>query len=227
MSVAPLTAPPIPGPRLRRLPRPACEPPYDDELPPAVRAARADRATAAFRPGSHVQGALALAFTVGRDVPALPEPPQQLRLLPDLSPAPLPARPGTAREQRAARELAAFCARRSTPRDALPEPRAWTARLTQALLEVLAGVRPLPQLAPWVTEEVYAGLAPRVRAAVRRTGRVGPPTRAVLRTLRVCEPVDGVAEATAVVQYGSRCRALALRLEGLDGRWRCTTLQLV
>jgi hypothetical protein len=43
--------------------------------------------------------------------------------------------------------------------------------------------------------------------------------------VHVSEPADGVAEACAVVDTGPRRRAIALRLEGLDGRWRCTQLQ--
>jgi len=49
---------------------------------------------------------------------------------------------------------------------------------------------------------------------------------AVVRSVRVCEPADGVAELSAVVQAGARFRAIAARLEGLDGRWRCVRLQI-
>jgi hypothetical protein len=48
----------------------------------------------------------------------------------------------------------------------------------------------------------------------------------VVRSVRVSEPHDGVAEVCAVVQQGPRCRAIALRLEGIDGRWQCTALQI-
>jgi hypothetical protein len=47
-----------------------------------------------------------------------------------------------------------------------------------------------------------------------------------IRSVRVCEPADGVAELSAVVQVGTRYRAVAARLEGLNGRWRCVRLQL-
>ena len=42
----------------------------------------------------------------------------------------------------------------------------------------------------------------------------------------MCEPVNGVAEAAVVLQHGSRVRAVALRLEGQDGKWRVTALQI-
>jgi len=214
---------------IRLVPRPISEPPFDDELPLS---ARPDLTSA---PAEHVQGALALAFRVGRGVPAIPEPPAQLRLLPE--PTPDGTESGgeggaqSARHTAVARAVDAFCARQATPRADLPDPRRWCARLTQALVEVLAGVRPLTQLSPWVTEGVYADLTPRVRATSRRQGRdrgaSATQARAQLRTIRLCEPADGVAEASAVVQYGARCRAVALRLEGLDGKWRCTELQFI
>jgi hypothetical protein len=47
-----------------------------------------------------------------------------------------------------------------------------------------------------------------------------------VKSVRVCEPVDGVAEVAAVISQGGRCRAVAARLEGVDGRWRCVHLQI-
>jgi hypothetical protein len=38
--------------------------------------------------------------------------------------------------------------------------------------------------------------------------------------------VDGVAEVSAVARRGGRAHAVAARLEGIDGRWRCTALQI-
>jgi hypothetical protein len=35
-----------------------------------------------------------------------------------------------------------------------------------------------------------------------------------------------VAELAAVVRRGGRMAAIALRLEGVDGRWQCTALQI-
>jgi hypothetical protein len=44
--------------------------------------------------------------------------------------------------------------------------------------------------------------------------------------VHVCEPVDGVAEVSAVARRAGRAHAVAARLEGIDGRWRCTALQI-
>ena len=118
---------------------------------------------------------------------------------------------------------------RSTPRAELPCPRRMAAGLVQAVMEVIAGRRPLQQLMQYTTEEVYGELQCRVGAVralrIRRGGGQYGPAR--LRSVHVDEPADGVAEVTAVVRRGERHRAVALRLEGIDGRWRCTALHVV
>jgi hypothetical protein len=45
-----------------------------------------------------------------------------------------------------------------------------------------------------------------------------------VRSVHVSEPADGVAELSVVLVGAGRPRALALRLEGWDGRWICTAL---
>jgi hypothetical protein len=68
---------------------------------------------------------------------------------------------------------------------------------------------------------------PAASARVGGTRDVAPTRLAeVVRSVRVSEPTDGVAEVCAIVQQGPRCRAIALRLEGIDGRWQCTALQI-
>ncbi|HTY73362.1 MAG TPA: Rv3235 family protein [Actinomycetes bacterium] len=106
-----------------------------------------------------------------------------------------------------------------TPRAELPPPGPWAGRLVQALVEVVAGDRPIAQLVRWTDEEVYGQL----RRLVSRAPR-GHRTRASVRSVHVAEPRDGIAEVCAVVHDGTRARAYALRLEGSDGRWRCTDL---
>ena len=116
-----------------------------------------------------------------------------------------------------------------TPRTDLPDPTEWAGRIAQAVLEVMTGIRPAPQVLRWTTPEVYAVLARRGALVARRnaTGRgLRPRHRVVVRRVRVCEPTDGVAEAAVVVQDGPRARAVALRLVGQDGKWRVSALQV-
>ncbi|GAB3593000.1 hypothetical protein GCM10027446_14550 [Angustibacter peucedani] len=111
-----------------------------------------------------------------------------------------------------------------TGRAELPDPQRWSHRLVQVLVEVMGGHRPATQLLRWTTPEVYE----RVRALTLPRPRPGarPGTRRpVVRSVRVCEPADGVAEVGAVVLGTHRAHALAVRLEGRDGRWRVTALE--
>ncbi|HSF26644.1 MAG TPA: Rv3235 family protein [Actinomycetes bacterium] len=186
---------------LRRLPLPDSEPPYDDETSIGQRPRRI--AVAA------TQGTLALAFSLPSGLSAVPALPRMLRLVP--APAAAPAEtPG------ASSDVARLC-----------DPRLWAGRLVQAMLEVLTGDRPVAQLLRWTSAETYADLARRAHTA----GRVGAPplreARALVRSVHVCQPDADVAEVTATVQSRGRTRAVALRLEGCDGRWQCTALQFV
>jgi hypothetical protein len=107
-----------------------------------------------------------------------------------------------------------------TPRTELENPAPRAALLARALLEALCGVRPLHQLARWTTPDVFEQLEPHVASRGHR------PWAATVRRVFVTEPTPGVAEVTAVVQRGPRAGAVAMRLEGLDGRWLVTALQL-
>lgn len=90
--------------------------------------------------------------------------------------------------------------------------------LATALVEVLAGRRPLGQLRAHCAPPVFAGLAERTPSL--------PVEPLVLLSTRVCQPADGIAEASATLRSGLRARALAFRMEGVDGRWRITALDV-
>lgn len=88
--------------------------------------------------------------------------------------------------------------------------------LARALVEVLCGQRPLPQLRVHCAPDVFAGLQAR---------SVAPGPLGHLLNVRVCEPADGVAEVSVVFRRAERVKALAFRIQGVDGRWRVTALQ--
>lgn len=215
------------SPDLRRLPARRTDPPFD-----GVAGQPFDEGVGTRPLMQPVQGTLALAFALPSGLPAVPATPElpdgvrRLRLVPAL-----PAGAGRA----AAAEAAHRGKRgahgsdddsfgpRPTARALLPEPRLWAGRLVQAVVEVTVGRRPLAQLLRWTTTDVYDS----VRCRIAHAGAVAPADAAPrVRSVHVDEPRDGVVEVCAVVQHGPRCRAIALRLEGLDGRWQCTALQV-
>lgn len=123
-----------------------------------------------------------------------------------------------------------FFGPQATPASALPDPHRVAGQIGLALAEAMAGVRSPVQLVRWTTPEVYAVVARRAATVARRSASrdarsLARPRIKVLR-VRVCCPADGVAEAALVLQDGPRVRAMALRLTGLDGRWRVEVLQI-
>ena len=104
----------------------------------------------------------------------------------------------------------------------LPDAQAAGRRLVTLALEAFAGRRPIGQLQALVSPPLFSALT-----AGRRPRWCTEGTAPLLvSSVRVCEPVDGVAEVSAVARRGGRAHAVAARLEGIDGRWRCTALQI-
>lgn len=195
-------------PRLRLLPAPVSDPPETEFAPSPIRAGAM----------GYVQDPLALDYRLPNGLPAVPE------LSPDLRLPPPRSRGGVALGPDG--DPSDIDGPAATGRAALPEPRAWAARLGQAVVEVCTAGRPVTQLVRWTSGPVYAELvdryAPRARRELVRR-RVVVDER--VRSVHVCEPADGVVEASLVVTGGPRPRALALRLEGWDGRWVCTVCE--
>ena len=92
--------------------------------------------------------------------------------------------------------------------------------VVRPLLEVLEGRRPLRQLTPLLAPDVLQRLASTLSPGARRLRN----SDLRLHKVRACVPAAGVIEACAVAQAGPRFRAVALRLEHRDERWRCTAL---
>lgn len=192
----------------RRVPRPVSEPPFDDER------------TAGVLPTS-TQGSLAL--DLRRDAVTADD---EWRQAHRLSVVPtMPVRPAVREDEEEDR----FFARQRTEDSDLPAPKPFCGRYVQALIEVLAGERPVIQLMRWTSDEIYQMLLERVQAITQAgggSGRGAGRLRATVCSVHVQRPSNGVAEASVHVRHAGQSRAVALRLEGLDGHWRCTALQL-
>jgi hypothetical protein len=105
---------------------------------------------------------------------------------------------------------------------------AFSARFAQAVVEVIGGDRGVHQLMRWTTEWVYADLMHRAHALQRaasgdqRLRRV----RATVRSVHLFRPHEDAAELSIHVRHGHRSRAIAARIERIEGRWRCSVLDL-
>jgi Family of unknown function (DUF6459) len=160
------------------------------------------------------------AQTTADVAPAEPTPPAEAALSAKVArPAEAAGPAGVARLAEAARPVA----------DADPTT-AWPRQLALVIIEVLAGARPDRQLVSMATDRVRArvrGLAPLL--ASDRQPRV--------QRVVTSRPAACVVEITAVVRFGPRSRALAMRFEHVaarpaapgwparPARWLCTAIE--
>ena len=122
------------------------------------------------------------------------------------------------------------------------EVRKLAAAITRAAMEVLAGTRPVAQLAPWLRRDLIElvqlradlGRAAGAGAGAGTSGRSGgnPPKAALVHRAAVVTSAHaslvepGVYEAAVVVSDAARCRAVALRLESVGLSWQVTALEI-
>ncbi|MFJ4222110.1 Rv3235 family protein [Curtobacterium luteum] len=131
-----------------------------------------------------------------------------------------PARPLAEGQPRVAADVQPLVA-------ALPDPRQTARALALCVVEILSGAREVDSIARWVTEDVHRHLQQRAAVAARnRSATRHPRRRPALRAGSVvaCSPADGVFEATVVVHGRSHARAVAIRLEVRNARWRATAV---
>lgn len=114
--------------------------------------------------------------------------------------------------------------------DEASEIRAITRGTVQAAMEVLAGIRPVHQLARRLDPCCLTTLQHRAALIRREATRTANPVLARLHrnstvgSVRVCKVSEGVYEASAVVVDDVRARAVAVRLERSKQVWRVTEL---
>lgn len=119
------------------------------------------------------------------------------------------------------------------------DPRQACCLVALAAVEVLAGTRPIAQLARWVTPGVYDALARRAALTAPRSRVLDPAAaqgdlrdadpaawsrRPSVRRVRACPVDEDTLEASVVVAHAGRVRAVALRLTRDAGRWRASAL---
>lgn len=174
--------------------------------------------------------ALALAETPGPPAPQRPH----LRPVPPLSEPVEADRPSSGAETTTARTESPL--RPVAPLDGPPtspfpdDPALLVENLVRCVVEILAGARELEQVSRWVTEDVYRTLHTRVVLAARARSAHGRRARRPVFTIgriRWSSPADGVVESVVVLHGRGRSRAVAVRLETYDGRWRATAVHVL
>lgn len=100
----------------------------------------------------------------------------------------------------------------------LPELNTWSLKFATSVLEIWAAKRQPAQLARWCHHTIYSQLVTKV-GSLNEVGRI--------RKLHSCQPLDGICETALTVRFNDRIRSLAIRFEGVDNRWLCTSLTLL
>jgi hypothetical protein len=100
----------------------------------------------------------------------------------------------------------------------LPDIHELTTRFIHNVVEIWAGRRPASQVQSMCHHRVFLELQ-RKAGQQKVIGRI--------RKTRITEPLDGISESTVTIRYGERLRVAAIRFEGQDQRWLCTSLTLL
>lgn len=100
-------------------------------------------------------------------------------------------------------------------------------RFARAIVEVASGDRGPNQLLRWTTEQVYAELQRRsaLLSATTPGDRRVRRLRSHVRSVHLFCPSPEAAEISVHVRHGERSRAIAARIELVEGRWCCTAVQ--
>jgi len=112
----------------------------------------------------------------------------------------------------------------------LPDPAENLKALATGVVEVIAGTRQIEQLARWLSDDVYQRLQTRARKAESQRAVQGVKARyqnLSIGGLRTSSPRDGVIESVVLLSTTNRTRAVTIRLEGINSRWRATSVSVL
>ena len=107
------------------------------------------------------------------------------------------------------------------------ELEAFAHRFARAVVEVVGGDRGPSQLLRWTSPSVYDELQRRASALARTTpgDRRVRRLRCQVRSVHLFCPSPEAAELSVHVRHGDRSRAIAARVQLVEGRWCCSALE--
>ena len=112
----------------------------------------------------------------------------------------------------------------------LGDPKPILAFLAQSIIETLAGIRDIEQCARWLSDGVYQQIRQKSLASNRSRAessvKAMRPNLAVGK-ISVFSPREGVVEGVVIIHNIGRARAVAIRLEGYNGRWRAKSVAVL
>ena len=127
-------------------------------------------------------------------------------------------------------DAAEFFGRQYTSTKDLPNPESSLMSLATGVIEVISGTRQVDQLARILSDGVYQTIsnkAVEARANRERRGEKARYQNIRVHAIRNQSPRDGVIESVVLVDIHERTRAVAIRLEGINSRWRATSVSVL
>jgi hypothetical protein len=112
----------------------------------------------------------------------------------------------------------------------LPNPTESLALLATGVIEVIAGTRQVDQLSRYLTDGVYQSLQNKAKQAQQyreENGIKAHHQKFSVGHMRQNSPRDGVVESVVILNGVKRNRAVTIRLEGINHRWRATALSVL
>lgn len=110
----------------------------------------------------------------------------------------------------------------------LPDPESRIKLIATGVIEVIKGMRSAEQLSRDLTEEAFLELQYEAAKEQRKRSKSGQKAKYIactFRNLMKSSPRDGVVESVALVSVAERLQAVAIRLEGINHRWRATSVR--
>jgi len=105
-----------------------------------------------------------------------------------------------------------------SPLHELPNIERWTLIYLICIVEILAGRRPIQQIARSTHRFTYNEIAAKA-GSLREVPRI--------KKIHRHQPIEGVVEVTMTISLTERVRVIAARFEGVDRRWVCTEFALL
>ena len=127
-------------------------------------------------------------------------------------------------------DAAEFFGRQYTSTKDLPNPEPSLMSLATGVIEVISGTRQIDQLARILSDGVYQAISNKAieaRANRERRGEKARYQNIRVHAMRNQSPRDGVIESVVLVDIHERTKAVAIRLEGINSRWRATSVSVL
>lgn len=112
----------------------------------------------------------------------------------------------------------------------MPDPAPLLPAIATLVVEVIAGARGVDQLSNLVSDQVYERLRGRIAQRNRADAQSQRPPlmpKFAVGKIRTDSPRPGIIESVVLITTQQRTRAVAIRLEPVNRKWRATSVSVL